>query len=462
MECTVDKMLELRKEMNSRADADYKLSVNDFVIKAAAGALKKVPAVNSQWMDTVIREFHDVDISVAVMTERGLITPIVPQADRKGLKDISEKVRELAVKAKDNKLMPEEFMGGTFTISNLGMYGIDNFTAVINPPQAAILAVGATKTNIIPDGSGGTTVANVMTVTLSCDHRVVDGAVGAQWLLAFRQRIEDPVTMLLWRLPATESKIKLTSERIYHTFDCSSLLTTIRKKKLIDASVLHLIRCLIVVLLLPVVVSFSFLVDLLLQLQRTVHPARLNARADGVEKNGPRVAWSAVLPLSLVSQRLAPSLFVLPLSVLVRAQVRKRRLFPGTDHARRGALAEIGGCEQLLRAMAGRNNGGDGNSRGERIKGRPYGDEPTLLGNEHPGQEQKSHSPEAFLTNYGDQPSSTRGSSGTLPAGFATVFFVEDGGPLSLLTVVGILSDGNSTDGRSANSQYSDSASIRQ
>lgn len=199
-ECTVDNMMQLRSIINAKAkDGAYKISVNDFVIKAAAAALRKVPEVNAQWMGDTIRMFHSADISVAVQTEQGLITPIVKDADRKGLKEISENVKTLAVKAKENTLAPEEFMGGTFTISNLGMYGVNNFSAIVNPPQAAILAVGSSEQRVVPDASAesGFATKTIMTVTLSCDHRVVDGAVGAQWLAEFRSCIEDPVNIIM-------------------------------------------------------------------------------------------------------------------------------------------------------------------------------------------------------------------------------------------------------------------------
>lgn len=200
VECMVDNMLSMRSTINSRAkDGQYKISVNDFVIKAAAAALRKVPEVNSQWMGDKIRRFHSADISVAVQTEQGLITPIVKDADRKGLIEISQNVRSLAAKAKENTLEPEEFMGGTFTISNLGMYGVSSFSAIVNPPQAAILAVGTSEKRVLPDESSesGFATKTVMNVTLSCDHRVVDGAVGAQWLQAFKSCLEDPVNIIM-------------------------------------------------------------------------------------------------------------------------------------------------------------------------------------------------------------------------------------------------------------------------
>ncbi|XP_048838717.1 dihydrolipoyllysine-residue acetyltransferase component of pyruvate dehydrogenase complex, mitochondrial [Brienomyrus brachyistius] len=195
----MDQVLDLRKELNEVVKADsVKLSVNDFIIKASALACLKVPEANSSWMDTVIRQNHVVDVSVAVSTANGLITPIVFNAHIKGLAAISKDVALLAGKAREGKLQPHEFQGGTFTISNLGMYGIKNFSAIINPPQACILAVGGSEKRLLAaDNEKGYDVANIMSVTLSCDHRVVDGAVGAQWLTEFRKYLENPVNMLL-------------------------------------------------------------------------------------------------------------------------------------------------------------------------------------------------------------------------------------------------------------------------
>lgn len=203
-EVTMDTLLALRTKQNAALAAAAakggpggKISVNDFVIKAAAAALRKVPEVNSQWNETSIRRFKNVDVSVAVQTERGLITPIVTDADRKGLGEISADIKALAAKAREGTLQPHEFIGGTFSVSNLGMFGVDSFAAIVNPPQAAILAVGASSPKVVPDGLGGYTTTTVMSVTLSCDHRVVDGAVGARWLQAFKAHVEDPVSMIL-------------------------------------------------------------------------------------------------------------------------------------------------------------------------------------------------------------------------------------------------------------------------
>uniref|UniRef100_A0A672ZIY5 Acetyltransferase component of pyruvate dehydrogenase complex n=1 Tax=Sphaeramia orbicularis TaxID=375764 RepID=A0A672ZIY5_9TELE len=198
VDVNMDQVLELRKELNEVKAQNIKLSVNDFIIKASALACLKIPECNSSWMETVIRQNHVVDVSVAVSTASGLITPIVFNAHTKGLASISSDVSALAAKARENKLQPHEFQGGTFTISNLGMFGIKNFSAIINPPQACILAVGGSEKRLIPaDNEKGFDVVNIMSVTLSCDHRVVDGAVGAQWLAEFRKFLEKPVTMLL-------------------------------------------------------------------------------------------------------------------------------------------------------------------------------------------------------------------------------------------------------------------------
>jgi len=195
----MDNVMKLRKEINASYEKEgVKISVNDFVIKATALACRQVPAVNSHWMDTFIREHHTCDVSVAVDTGNGLITPIVTSAEAKGLAEISYSVREMAGRAKEGKLQPHEFQGGTITVSNLGMFGISHFTAIINSPQSCILAVGETKAKVIPVGTDGATkTANVMSVTLSCDHRVVDGAVGAQWLQKFKKFVEQPTSMLL-------------------------------------------------------------------------------------------------------------------------------------------------------------------------------------------------------------------------------------------------------------------------
>ncbi|KAK2594604.1 pyruvate dehydrogenase complex dihydrolipoamide acetyltransferase component (E2) [Conoideocrella luteorostrata] len=199
---SVSKLLKLRQALNSSSEGKYKLSVNDFLIKAIAAASKKVPAVNASWREGSIRQFNTVDVSVAVSTPSGLITPIVAGVDARGLESISVKVKELAKKARDNKLKPEEYQGGTISISNMGMNAaVDHFTAVINPPQAAILAVGTTKKVAVPvdneDGTAGIEWDDQITVTASFDHKVVDGAVGAEWIRELKKVIENPLELLL-------------------------------------------------------------------------------------------------------------------------------------------------------------------------------------------------------------------------------------------------------------------------
>ena len=197
VDCAVDALLETRAQLNERSDA-YNLSVNDFVIRAAALALRKVPAANASWVDGALRQYASADVSVAVAIEDGLVTPIVRNADGKGLAEISAEVRELAgrARAKPMGLAPEEYQGGTFSVSNLGMYGIKEFAAIINPPQSMILAVGtAEQRPVVKDGA--LAIATMMSCTLSVDHRVVDGALGATFLQAFKGLIEDPLTMLL-------------------------------------------------------------------------------------------------------------------------------------------------------------------------------------------------------------------------------------------------------------------------
>lgn len=199
---SVSKLMKLRQALNSSADGKYKLSVNDFLIKAMAVACKKVPTVNSSWRDGVIRQFSTVDVSVAVSTPNGLITPIVKGVEGKGLEAISSAVKELAKKARDNKLKPEEYQGGTISISNMGMNpAVERFTAVINPPQAAILAVGSTNKVAVPveneDGTTGVAWEDQIIVTASFDHKVIDGAVGAEWMRELKKVIENPLDLLL-------------------------------------------------------------------------------------------------------------------------------------------------------------------------------------------------------------------------------------------------------------------------
>jgi pyruvate dehydrogenase E2 component (dihydrolipoamide acetyltransferase) len=195
IDCAIDELLRYRKELNAKSDS-YRISVNDFVIRAAALALRRVPAANASWSEEVILRWDRVDISVAVALEDGLITPIVRAADQKGLATIANETKDLVARARAGKLKLEEFQGGTFSISNLGMYGVREFAAVINPPHGGILAVGAGEERpVVKNGALG--IATVMSCTLSCDHRAVDGAVGAQFLAAFKKLVEDPLTMLL-------------------------------------------------------------------------------------------------------------------------------------------------------------------------------------------------------------------------------------------------------------------------
>lgn len=199
VDCQIDKLLSMRKTMNAAApigDKNYKISVNDFVVRAVALALRQVPEVNVTWTDTAIRFFNDVDVSVAVATSNGLITPVVRRADEKGLVSISGEIKDLATRGRDGKLMPEEYQGGSFTISNLGMLGVKEFAAIINPPQSCILAVGAGEQRpVVQDGE--LAVATVMCCTLSVDHRSVDGAIGAKFLAVFKRMIEEPLLMIL-------------------------------------------------------------------------------------------------------------------------------------------------------------------------------------------------------------------------------------------------------------------------
>ena len=195
VDCEIDTLLALRKDLNARSD-DYKISVNDLIIKACGVALRRVPAANASWAGDGIKRYHTADISVAVAIDGGLITPVIRDAGGKGLEAISSEMKDLALRAREGKLMPEEYQGGTFSISNLGMFGIKQFDAVINPPQGAIMAVGAGEQQPVVR-NGALAVATVMSVTLSVDHRVVDGAVGAELLAAFKKLIEDPMTMLL-------------------------------------------------------------------------------------------------------------------------------------------------------------------------------------------------------------------------------------------------------------------------
>jgi pyruvate dehydrogenase E2 component (dihydrolipoamide acetyltransferase) len=200
VDCEIDRLLKMREEINAGAPKEgpgaYKLSVNDFVIKACALALIQVPTANASWSDDGVKMYKSADISVAVAIPGGLITPILRNADARRLSDLSGAIKELASRAKQGKLKPEEYTGGSFSVSNLGMFGIKDFSAIINPPQACILSVGAGEERAVVR-KGQLAVANVMTCTLSVDHRVVDGATGAEFLAAFKRLIENPLGMLV-------------------------------------------------------------------------------------------------------------------------------------------------------------------------------------------------------------------------------------------------------------------------
>ncbi|HJT15272.1 MAG TPA: pyruvate dehydrogenase complex dihydrolipoamide acetyltransferase [Dongiaceae bacterium] len=200
IDCEIDRLLKVREEINAGAPKEgkgaFKLSVNDFVIKACAVALKQVPAANASWSDEGVKLYKTADISVAVAIPNGLITPIIRHAEDKRLSDISAEMKGLALRAKDGKLKPEEYTGGSFSLSNLGMFGIKDFAAIINPPQGCILAVGAGEQRAVVK-NGALAVATVMSCTLSVDHRVVDGAIGAEFMAALKKLIENPLAMLV-------------------------------------------------------------------------------------------------------------------------------------------------------------------------------------------------------------------------------------------------------------------------
>lgn len=196
VDCEIDALLALRSQINEKREGSARISVNDFVIKASAAALRRVPDANVIWTDEALLKLKDVDIAVAVATEGGLITPIIRSADQMSLGAISAQMKSLAARARENRLKPEEFQGGGFSISNLGMYGVKSFSAIINPPQSAILAVGAGERRPI-ERNGELAFATMMSVTLSVDHRAVDGALGAQLLAAFKAGIEDPMSLLV-------------------------------------------------------------------------------------------------------------------------------------------------------------------------------------------------------------------------------------------------------------------------
>lgn len=195
VDCVLDNLLAARVAMNDAADGAYKLSVNDFVIKANAMALKAYPPANTSWTDDAVLQYKHADISIAVATPNGLITPIIKAAETKSISEISAEMKDLAKRAKEGKLKPIEFQGGTFSISNLGMFGVSNFQAIVNPPQSCIMAVGAGEQRVVVE-NGQMVIRTVMTVTLSTDHRSVDGAVGAEFLQHFKKFIENPVLML--------------------------------------------------------------------------------------------------------------------------------------------------------------------------------------------------------------------------------------------------------------------------
>ena len=194
IEINMDRAIEMRKQLNEVSPV--KLSFNDLVVKAVAASLTKHPAINSSWLGDKIRYNKDINIGVAVAVEDGLLVPVIRYANMKTMSQINTEVKALAGKAKERKLQPDEMQGNTFTISNLGMFGIDEFTAIINPPDACILAVGGIFEKPIVK-NGEIVVGNIMKVTLSCDHRVVDGATGAQFLQTFKEIMEEPIKLLV-------------------------------------------------------------------------------------------------------------------------------------------------------------------------------------------------------------------------------------------------------------------------
>ncbi len=193
--CRIDDLLRLRSELQAAGADGIKLSLNDFAVRAAALALRKVPEANATWTDLAMRRYRRIDLAIAVATEAGLVAPVVRDADRKGLVELAAELRDLASRAREGRLRPDELNGGTFTISNLGMYGIDSLYAIVNPPQAGILGLGAAGPRPVVD-NGSIVVATMMTCTLSADHRVLDGATGARFLSAFQSLIEHPASMI--------------------------------------------------------------------------------------------------------------------------------------------------------------------------------------------------------------------------------------------------------------------------
>ena len=197
IDITLDNLLESRAAINAAAPKDVKISVNDLLIKAAALALIDEPDCNASYTDKGIAYHKHANISVAVAVEGGLITPVIFKAEGKGLAEISEEMKDLAARARERKLKPQEYMGGTFSISNLGMFGIKSFASIINPPEGMILSVGSGEKRAVVDDNGAIVPRTVMSVTLTCDHRVIGGAEGAKWLAAFKRYVETPEAMLL-------------------------------------------------------------------------------------------------------------------------------------------------------------------------------------------------------------------------------------------------------------------------
>ena len=194
VDCRMDRLMSLRSEINTAMPR--KISVNDFIVRAVAVALREVPQANVGWTENAMRQYTQADIAIAVSTDFGLITPIVRAADRKSLSMISQEIADLAARARASQLRPDEYQGGSFSVSNLGMFGVSEFSAIINPPQATILAVGMTQqVPVVEDGA--VKIASVMRCTLSVDHRAIDGALAAQWLAAFKRLLENPLSMLI-------------------------------------------------------------------------------------------------------------------------------------------------------------------------------------------------------------------------------------------------------------------------
>jgi pyruvate dehydrogenase E2 component (dihydrolipoamide acetyltransferase) len=194
VDCRMDRLMSLRSEINTAMPR--KISVNDFIVRTVAVALREVPQANVGWTENAMRQYTQADIAIAVSTDFGLITPIVRAADRKSLSMISQEIADLAERARASQLRPDEYQGGSFSVSNLGMFGVSEFSAIINPPQAAILAVGMTQqVPVVEDGA--VKIASVMRCTLSVDHRAIDGALAAQWLAAFKRLLENPLSMLI-------------------------------------------------------------------------------------------------------------------------------------------------------------------------------------------------------------------------------------------------------------------------